>query len=108
MQPVQPADNVGGAREDRTPDLSSAIAALSHLSYCPTPTEGACNSDLDASVQRWKSLQVPESLPVRAGQRRRKTVAAAGQISLGSRAAPWMPREDSNLDKRSQSPLSYH
>ena len=29
----------GGAEGDRTPDLSSAIAALSHLSYCPTLTE---------------------------------------------------------------------
>ncbi len=27
---------VGGAREDRTPDLLNAIQALSHLSYDPT------------------------------------------------------------------------
>jgi hypothetical protein len=26
---------IGGAEEDRTPDLCSAIAALSHLSYGP-------------------------------------------------------------------------
>jgi hypothetical protein len=28
-------DFIGGAEEDRTPDLCSAIAALSHLSYGP-------------------------------------------------------------------------
>ena len=28
-------DLIGGAEEDRTPDLCSAIAALSHLSYGP-------------------------------------------------------------------------
>jgi hypothetical protein len=27
---------IGGAREDRTPDLLNAIQALSHLSYGPT------------------------------------------------------------------------
>ena len=29
------ADEVGGAREDRTPDLYNAIVALSQLSYGP-------------------------------------------------------------------------
>lgn len=28
---------IGGAREDRTPDLLNAIQALSHLSYDPIP-----------------------------------------------------------------------
>ena len=32
---VQIFDFIGGAEEDRTPDLCSAIAALSHLSYGP-------------------------------------------------------------------------
>ena len=30
-------DNGGGAEGNRTPDLCSAIAALSHLSYGPAP-----------------------------------------------------------------------
>lgn len=29
---------VGGAEGNRTPDLCSAIAALSHLSYSPAPS----------------------------------------------------------------------
>ena len=29
---------IGGAREDRTPDLLNAIQALSHLSYDPEPS----------------------------------------------------------------------
>jgi hypothetical protein len=32
---VNPKVLVGGAREDRTPDLLNAIQALSHLSYDP-------------------------------------------------------------------------
>jgi hypothetical protein len=31
----QAIDSIGGAEEDRTPDLCSAIAALSQLSYGP-------------------------------------------------------------------------
>jgi hypothetical protein len=33
------ASGAGGAEGNRTPDLCSAIAALSHLSYSPAPGE---------------------------------------------------------------------
>ena len=42
----------GGAEEDRTPDLCSAIAALSHLSYSPTPSDERPNSRAFALAQR--------------------------------------------------------
>src|SRR5690348_10643821 len=35
-----PARTAGGAEGNRTPDLCSAIAALSHLSYSPAPPAG--------------------------------------------------------------------
>ena len=49
----------GGAEEDRTPDLCSAIAALSHLSYSPRARGGAplaalshpCNDGLRRSLK---------------------------------------------------------
>jgi hypothetical protein len=78
---------VGGAREDRTPDLSSAIAALSHLSYCPTPTEGGRYTGEPDAMQSW--------------------FCAFCAAFLSTSRTPWMPREDSNLDKQSQSLLSY-
>jgi hypothetical protein len=37
----QLAEAVGGAREDRTPDLLNAIQALSHLSYDPETRRAA-------------------------------------------------------------------
>jgi YggT family protein len=37
VQVAQLVDFIGGAEGNRTPDLCSAIAALSHLSYSPVP-----------------------------------------------------------------------
>ena len=37
MGDLREVRRAGGAEEDRTPDLCSAIAALSHLSYSPAP-----------------------------------------------------------------------
>src|SRR5262249_60944168 len=37
VSPGQACDWAGGAEGNRTPDLCSAIAALSHLSYSPAP-----------------------------------------------------------------------
>jgi hypothetical protein len=39
--PVWQAALVGGAEEDRTPDLNTASVALSQLSYSPTRPAGA-------------------------------------------------------------------
>ena len=40
----------GGAEGNRTPDLCSAIAALSHLSYSPAPFAGSQVSPLMAGL----------------------------------------------------------
>ena len=48
----RPSTGRGGAEEDRTPDLCSAIAALSHLSYSPAPVEWRPNSRALAGLQR--------------------------------------------------------
>jgi hypothetical protein len=41
----RPAPRAGGAEGNRTPDLCSAIAALSHLSYSPAPPACAVKPD---------------------------------------------------------------
>ena len=41
----------GGAEGNRTPDLCSAIAALSHLSYSPAPSNGRLPSRLFPPLQ---------------------------------------------------------
>ena len=39
-KPLKRLKKIGGAREDRTPDLLNAIQALSHLSYDPISVSG--------------------------------------------------------------------
>src|SRR5687767_4441761 len=45
-------DRAGGAEGNRTPDLCSAIAALSHLSYSPAPSAGRSISRASPPAQR--------------------------------------------------------
>src|SRR6185369_12259568 len=63
--PVTPrgstAFNCHGAEGDRTPDLCSAIAALSQLSYSPRARsrEGRKASGREEFSQRWRGAETP-------------------------------------------------
>src|SRR5206468_11684878 len=53
------AAKAGGAEGNRTPDLCSAIAALSHLSYSPAPSRFPCTPDGNRAWGRLPSRLFP-------------------------------------------------
>jgi YggT family protein len=59
---IQERENSGGAEGNRTPDLCSAIAALSHLSYSPVARVFTCGP---CACQRGKSGEASLAAPAR-------------------------------------------
>src|SRR4029453_4393760 len=101
--PELPVREAGGAEGNRTPDLCSAIAALSHLSYSPARHGGRPNS---GAFPLWQRLPILLFTPALAPFASASKVAASrngallqslqfqttksGRVCLNKEEFPWL------------------